>query len=384
MFEVLTFFFAFPVINALSNLSENRKKQINFQLIFSMLVLIVFFAFRDLPVLNDTAHYYGHLTSLLKRGSIDNHSIFFYPTHERFEYGFNVLERFIAKYIWHDAFSIIFFTSIIISVFIVFYIRRYAPTKIALTCFLLFTFLITINSGIRQAYAVMLFLLAFNELSGKHYLRYYILVGIACLFHTSALVLLFFPLLGLIKFRARNIFLVILGSLVVAAVINPILVVLNFDDSVYYMTNMRRETLPLAAIIECIWSVFLACCIWYITINYNVRSATKWFGWSTVVVITWRIVGIAFLIFRRFALYWDALMIIYLVYCITQAKQNETSRISLSGYTRISTNQIWFIICLSFTIKFILTLVLKNEWFHLIPYGFYDFKPGYHDYNFGY
>ncbi len=73
---------------------------------------------------------------------------------------------------------------------------------------------------LRQSVCISIFILAFTLLENKKYLKYYICVGIACLFHYSALILLFLPLLTLISFN-KNVFRVFLFTLLLFMVLAP-------------------------------------------------------------------------------------------------------------------------------------------------------------------
>ena len=124
MLTVICVFFSFLVV-AFASMYLPRKDGMYFQALSCCLILGVFFCCRDLPVLNDTAHYYEHLYHLISKASFDGRSIFEVNPRERFEYGFCVWENFIAKYIWKDAYSIVFITALINTLFYVWYIKKY-------------------------------------------------------------------------------------------------------------------------------------------------------------------------------------------------------------------------------------------------------------------
>lgn len=57
---------------------------------------------------------------------------------------------------------------------------------------------------LRQGVCISIFLLSFNYLENKAFVKYYICVGVACLFHYSALMLLLIPLLLLIPINKKS------------------------------------------------------------------------------------------------------------------------------------------------------------------------------------
>lgn len=103
---------------------------------------------------------------------------------------------------------------------------------------------------LRQAVCISIFLLTFSFLENKQYLKYYLYIGIACLFHYSALLLLFLPLITWIPFNRRTMraFLVLL---LIVMVLAPVLknqiyqlsMGLSFleDRAFYYFSEVDAE-----------------------------------------------------------------------------------------------------------------------------------------------
>lgn len=60
MILVLLYFTSFLFVAYLSKSINNEHDRIRFEQIMCFVLLFVFFGLRNLPVLNDTAHYYGH------------------------------------------------------------------------------------------------------------------------------------------------------------------------------------------------------------------------------------------------------------------------------------------------------------------------------------
>ena len=86
-----------------------------FQLVACFILLFGFFGFRDITVLNDTSHYYGFYYQKAHVVSYINESIFSYHLSDTFEYGFQVLIHFLVKYVSNNPYTIILFSSFLIS-----------------------------------------------------------------------------------------------------------------------------------------------------------------------------------------------------------------------------------------------------------------------------
>lgn len=74
---------------------------------------------------------------------------------------------------------------------------------------------------LRQGICVSLFLLSFKYLDNRNYIRYYLLIGLACLFHYSALILLLLPLFTWIPINKKTVslsFVLVLSVLVLSAI----------------------------------------------------------------------------------------------------------------------------------------------------------------------
>ncbi len=103
---------------------------------------------------------------------------------------------------------------------------------------------------LRQGVCISIFLLAFTLLDNRQYLKYFLSIGFACLFHYSALLLLLLPLLTWIPFNRRTIR-VFLILLLLVMVLAPVLknqiyqlsMGLSFleDRAFYYFSKVDAE-----------------------------------------------------------------------------------------------------------------------------------------------
>ena len=116
MLLLALYFISFLAVDYISKHINGYSQKRYFQLIACFILLFVFFGFRGLPVLNDTAHYYAHLYNHLRYQSYFDESIFTTDPHERFEYGYLVWIHFITRYIWCDPYSIILISAFIVTI----------------------------------------------------------------------------------------------------------------------------------------------------------------------------------------------------------------------------------------------------------------------------
>lgn len=388
MLLVLSYFLLLLVIwkfTMTQSYHQGRKTQA----ILGFLLLFIFFGFRDLPILNDTGHYYGHYYEVLSDSKGLN-NIFKYDPYERFEYGYQVLERLLINYVSKDPYTIIMFSSFVFTLCNIFLFKKYSQ-RIALALFLFFIN-IPQYSAIRESFAVMVFYLAFEQLLKKKFLRYIALSFLAYSFHRSAIILFAFPLLCLLNVNKRNISFVLIGTLVVGYMIFPILQMLNMTDSIYYETAMEREALPLGQAIIAMLNIIMAVSCYLVWKRAPHISLPKPFIWAAIMTVSISIIAIPFGIISRYGAYFSPYLLLMFMYHIEHSQgevlitSNGYSATLESGYHNI-TPQAWrilmFFILLNIA-KFIVIATFKNEWSHLIPYSFFDFAPGIHNFNFGY
>ena len=72
MSVIILFCLSFLLVEYISWHFKGEKVQKNTQIVMCFLLLFIFFGFRDLPILNDTAHYYRHVRQLFDNTLFDN------------------------------------------------------------------------------------------------------------------------------------------------------------------------------------------------------------------------------------------------------------------------------------------------------------------------
>lgn len=357
------------------------QSRLLFQTITCFAILVIFFCLRDLPVLNDTGHYYETQYLLVKKG-LQNIDIF-EPYNLRYEYLFQVWSSFIARYIWHDAYAIVFITSFLVSIANIWFISKYT-THIALVIFLNFQYMLFMNSANRQAYAIMLFYIGICLLIKRKYGLYYILIFIAYFFHSSAIILLIIPIFNKISLNKKNVYILFFIGIIISLLVYPLLDILGYSDTEYYVSNSVRKSLPIAQTLNFIWYALMLCAIYYIRKIYSIKFPYTIFTWLSTLCVIWQIIGIPFLVFSRFASYFQMIIVIELIYCIYHLSARTDLAARVRRYKLITRNNILALFIIFNMIKLCVITEYKNEWFHLVPYTFYDFAPKYHNYKFGY
>ncbi|WP_180052118.1 EpsG family protein [Acinetobacter sp. YH12099] len=160
---------------------------------FPLFVLVTFFSIRNFSVGTDTVVYTDKF-----RNSLSAH---YYEFNPEIELGYQFIEYSLLNitdnYLW------LFFTSalFVISIYL-FVIKRFSNNYIlSVFIYITFGFYTFLFNGLRQGIAMAVCFLALPYLINKNKLKYFLLIVIASLFHTSAWVMLPFYFLVHMKLR---------------------------------------------------------------------------------------------------------------------------------------------------------------------------------------
>lgn len=373
MVIVIGYYCSFLLVGyILYSLIRSVKQRVTIESIVCFLLLFSFFGFRDLSILNDTAHYYDHFRHLIKYDSFFKHPFYYINPHERFEPAFQIFER-ILGYLTSEPYSIIMISALVISFMSIWFINKFTHHVALYTFFLLTSLCLTaMYSSIRQSLAMCIFFIAFTYLLNKKWLGYYLLIIAAMFFHSSAFILLFLPILDKIELNKKNVILTFCVSFVVFIFLDTLLEVIGTTDSVYYQIQMKRETIPLAVILDLLTIVlFLILCV-HIRRQYNIdKNDCKLLWWTSILNLSVIMCSLRFIVLVRFAKYFFPITIILLLSHIFTVEGRERNK---------------YLYCMIFFIllRFVSILLLKNEWYHLYPYRLFDFNELYHNTNTGY
>ena len=359
------------MVTFLGHFFSRKKGGKNFELFCSFLLLFVFFGFRDLPILNDTAHYYEHF-----RGVVCNswRTLFSIDPYDRFEVGYQVYERLIAR-LFNNTYSIIICSAFLVTVSNLCFIKTYTK-HIAISVFLFLTQMILLFqfSAIRQALAIGFFYLAFTQLMKNRYITYFLLVLLSFSFHSSAIILFFIPLLLKIPFNVRNVFIFIIAASFAAYFMVEIINYFGFGSSDYLEKDMNRETTALGVLLKMSLMLLLIVLSLFFLRGSNVSTINRALLWLSLLGILFSALSLRMMAMGRFSSYFAPFTIILF---IRAAYQDDNREYPQMPY-------LFGAVAFLFLIQLLVVLLFRPEWYHLVPYSFYDFDAYHFDTNFGY
>ena len=262
MSVIILFCLSFLLVEYISWHFKGEKVQKNTQIVMCFLLLFIFFGFRDLPILNDTAHYYRHVRHLFSNTPFDNTPWYTFDSSSNFEEGFQIFLRIIGLVISKEPYSLIIITSFITTASLLWFLNK-STSHVAFAVFVLMTstLLLGYYSAIRQSLAVSVSYIFYWCYKNKYYKSAIMCGVVAYFFHHSSVMLILPVVLYHIPFTRRNILLIMATAIVVSLGIYKILSLLGYDDSKYLVTGMEREAVPLAQLLDTLF--ILACLLFY-------------------------------------------------------------------------------------------------------------------------
>lgn len=371
MIFVFLFFCSFLFVDGFADIiCSGSKQKHKTKCVLSFLLLISFYAFRGLSVLNDTSHYYESQQELIESGELNDHFFIYYDILNRFEPGFQVFQRFIAQYIWDNPYAIILFSAIIISFSLV-YIAQYHTEHIGFAIF----FLLQLGgamgqfTAIRQAFAVIVFYFIMELCIKKKRIYAILLVPFAMLFHKYAFVLLVPVLLSYFKASKIKIILISIIAYVLMALLSGIIDMLGFGNSRYVDESFDHT--PLAVIVEVLTTIMVAYICIILKKQYKVEPINDLFIWVFVLSIICSLYSMSIPIFTRFQLYFKPYIALFLIYYLDRVSHVTRTRVVFFLATILLAN-------------LLIVLIFRNEWSHMVPYSFFDFTETNPETQFGY
>lgn len=378
---IIFFYFAlFLGVHFLSRRFVRRGAARLMQLVACFILLFGFFGFRNITVLNDTPHYYGAYYQLTHLRNYVESSIFTYRILLSFEYGYQVLQHALIKYVSKEPFTIIIVSSLIISWGnIKFVSRQTRHIALALLMMLLSGVLFDQYCLIRQSFALMLFYAALPYLKQERWKPYVALVGCAAFFHLSALVLLILPILQRIRICKRNMAIIFGIALLISVTVYEIFNLAGLGETKYFLMNIKRDTFPIGAVLDGSWMLLLLLtCLWLYKkmgmTSYD--KTTFWIGVSGLCVC---IITPSFLSFFRLNIFvWP---IIYLTFFRFVDADDPMTEYGAQRQCQPLRRQLMTTALALLAVRMAMILIFRNEWYHLIPYSFYDFSDRFHGFN---
>lgn len=210
------------------------KKDRRVTLVLCLLVLLVLMAFKGATVGNDTPSY----IRIYNNFKLEN--VWYNPEH-RFEIGYQILCKLVIIFFDHHQFVFIF--SAIICCFCLYKGLKSNSENIGFSLFLfvalrIFYFYL---SGIRQAVAMSIIFMSYNQIKNKQYFKFVILVLIASTFHFFALTFLIAIPLSFMKFNVKNVCVILAGTLIFFVAFNYLLGLMLLILPDYYSVYLQSE-----------------------------------------------------------------------------------------------------------------------------------------------
>jgi len=375
---ILIYFALFLGIHLLSKYFKRPGASKLFQVGSCFVLLFIFFGFRDITVLNDTPHYYGAYYQLTRIRSYLESSIFTFRLMLNYEYGFQVFQHFLAKYISKEPFTIIIVSSFIISWGNVKFISK--QTKhIALALFMLLISGILFDQYclIRQSIALMFFYAAYPFLQQERIKPYVGLIILGAFFHMSILVLLILPLMQRIPITKKHVITVLVIAGIISLLVYEMFRLIGLSEWKYFVMNMKRDTFPVAAVLDGSMMLALILCSKYIYHKTGMQQFDKTIFWTAIFGLCVCIITPSFLSFFRLNIFiWPFIYITFFRYTTGNAEE-----MGMQKPCTALRHQILLAALVLLLARIIIILIFRNEWYHLIPYSFYDFSDRFHNFD---
>lgn len=371
---IILFCFSFLLVEYVSWHFDGEKTQRNTQIVMCFLLLFIFFGFRDLPILNDTAHYYRHVRHLFSNPLFDSTPWYTFNSSSNFEEGFQIFLRIIGLVISKEPYSLIIISSFITTVSLLWFLNK-STSHIAFAVFVLLTstLLFGYYSAIRQSLAVSISYIFYYCYQNKQYKSAIVCGIVAYFFHHSSVMLILPIVLYHTPFTRRNILIIMATAIAVSLGIYKILPLLGYGDSKYLITGMERVAVPLAQLLDTLF-IFICLLFYYIYRNIHddpVKENKLFisFALSSLIVNIWAIPCLALF---RYGMFFSQYVVVLFVNSLYLSEANK--RMKVLKYIAIAI----------LLVRVLIVLAYRNEWFHLIPYKFFDFSLEHQNTRFGY
>ncbi len=378
MVFVFLYFALFLAVHFVAKQIKHAGAARLFQLVACFVLLFGIFGFRDISVLNDTSHYYGFYYLKSHLLSYKTEPVTTFHLLDKFEYGFPILIHLLVQYVSKNPYTIIIFSSLVITIGELWVIDKYAK-DIAKVCFymLVASLFFTHYCVIRQAFALIFFYVAFGYLEKGKNGKYYLLILLAGMFHYSALVLLVLPVAIRIKPSKRNAAITICAALLLAVFLFEILSLLGLRDHPYYQNAVQKGALSMIGLVDLLFMcAFLALCLWAQKLNQAAPMKPAYFWVFLTAFCVCLLAPVIYPISRINEYLWPFIIFQLLRYIDPAAMRQPC------GQPNNKANSLLRIMVITlFAIKLIGINTIRPEWLHVDDYQFYDFSKTHHTYN---
>ena len=384
MMIIYLYFLMFLAVAVTSQFIGSRTIRRNFEIVACFILLFGFFGFRDITVLNDTPHYYGFYYKLARYRNYLEESVFAINPYDRFEYGYQVIVHFLIKYVSRDPYTIIWFSSLVLTIGNLWFISKRVDNIVIVTfAILLLGNFYTQYCLIRQSFALMFFYVAYGYLEKDKPWIYTSIILIATLFHYTAFALLALPLLKLLKIDRRNIIIIFVLTFAFAVLILQIMTMLGLTNNIYFQQMIKRDKAPLAAILDCLLLVLIYATCLFVHFKMRLKEVDKSYFWTCLFSLCVSIITIVFLPLFRVNTYLLPIAIIQLMRYLTPAytfKEEREGTVPAPLKQKELRRFLQIVILFILFVRISVTMTFRNEWNHVTPYRFYDFSDRFHYY----
>lgn len=331
---------------------KKEKKYMKIYLIVSFILLAGIAALRTRNVGIDTLQYYR---AYLRIGNLDWTEL----TTERYEIGFSILCK-ILNYITQDPQILIAITAIFINFSVIRFIYKYSDDVVFSTLlYILLNFYFSYMNIMRQAIAIAILLFAFSALKNNKKIRYFLLVGLAMTFHSSAILGLLYFILPKIHYKTKYnkfvipilIIIFLFGKEIFIAFTNISPRLAGYIGSEYDTENYFGALL----------SFILTFFIWWFgndilkkKDNKEISEDLLFYNKIMIISVVTTLLTIRVNIFNRFTPYFSIFQIIWIANVLKLMKNNR------------QLFKLLFIIVLF--LYWIIIMVFRPEWYGAVPY----------------
>lgn len=334
----------------------NLKNKSTIYLFIVFIILIILASFREKNIGNDTSVYMDLFTKLQ---IVD---LKYYL--DRYEIGYLLLNKFVGM-LSKEPQSILIVTSIIILSSYAIFIKKYSKNVYISTLlfFLLGHFGSSMNT-IRHQFAILIIFFSYKYIKNRHLIKFIIIIFIASLFHSTAIIFLVAYPVSKLKIKPKEILCIGFITLIVYTSFSSIFKILlsGIDKYSYYLnSDYLNGEMRLATIINIMIS--LSIIIFGLAVKKIEKAEfdddTRIMTSFLIISVCINIISLKFNLLDRVAKYFDIFSIVYLPNILILIKNRERRYI----YS--------ILIIILFFLYSLSIQYFRPEWNRVFPYKFY-------------
>lgn len=345
-----------------------KKGKSKFKILLSGMILFLLMGLKGASVGNDTNNYILFFNRMKEVSTL-------LDPNSRFEIGYQLYSKIIGLFCGYQA---LFIITALICIACVLYgiIKSSKNWQYSLFLFVGLRFYYFFLSGLRQSIAVSIIIVAYTFLKQKKTKTYILLVLLASTFHFSALIFLLAVPLSKMNFTYKNVFKILVITLIIYIFFMPILtMLLNYMPNYYsgYLVTEAASANNLANYIEMLIPIFVLIFIWFTgcfkeSNSNNVQGERENIEKVNNIDLQlfFLLISSALSFIATKASILDRMVQYYWIFSII------TITNAIFSITDSKKRAIWFLIISFIVILYNITiLILRPEWTQIIPYQFF-------------